>query len=88
MMYLLHELRPPSLLAEVCQVIQATAHHEHGVREKKDVHFLVVVVLGGLEGLAAVVVLELGVLAGDNQQAHGQGRQQDHAQCDAQPAYT
>ena len=74
------------MLAEVCQVIQAAAHHEHGVREKKDVHFLVVVVLGGLEGLAAVVVLELGVLAGDNNQARDEARCQDEAQDHAQPA--
>ena len=74
------------MLAEVCQVIQATAHHEHGVREKKDVHFLVVVVLGGLEGLAAVVVLELGVLAGDNDQARDEARYQDEAQDHSQAA--
>ena len=74
------------MLAEVCQVIQAAAHHEHGVREKKDVHFLVVVVLGGLEGLAAVVVLELGVLAGDDKQARDEARCQDEAQEHSQAA--
>lgn len=73
------------MLPKVRQVIQAAAHHEHGVGEKKNVHFFVIVVLGGLESLAAVVVLKLGVLPGDNKHAHDEARSQDKAQHHAEP---